>query len=219
MTAVNQPIFETCGCEVDFTPGTLSRRQPPLSYTRAIPGCGTVHPAQNITSRCEHHQTQWLKSHEEGLLEYMNLRVNDAESKLGAAGTHEGMYSKRELTYKKRQLKAETTIRNLAALGLWSRYPATWGLCAVSANEGGETRLVKLEDVMGMADENAKKLGEGWEDEGEDGGGGCEDQKDGEESAVDGNAGRTQTQNARLRASLGREGHSRAVDQKWYWWW
>ena len=113
----------------------------------------------------------------------MSLRVSDAESKLATAETHEGLYSKQEMVYKKRQLKAEKTIRELAALGLWSRYPRTCGLCAVTADEDGGTRLVELENTTGTANESEKKLEEGWEDE-EGGEEGSEDRKDGEEGAT-----------------------------------
>jgi hypothetical protein len=214
------PTFETCKCEVDFTHGTSSRRQPPVFYVRSGPTFGTPGPAQSIPGRCERHQTEWLKSHETGLLAYMGLRVNDSKSKLAAAKIRDGMYSKQEMVCKKRQLKAEKTIRDLAALGLWSRYPGTWGLCAVTTDEGGKTRLVKLKDAVGVDDEKEKLLDEGWDEDGDEGvEGGFEGGEDGDESADEGTGGRSHDDNLESRASLGMDSHGRAADQKWYWWW
>jgi hypothetical protein len=129
------------------------------------------------------------------------------------------MYSRREMVYKRRQLKAEETIRDLAALGLWSGYPGTWGLCAVTADEGGATRLVKLEDFLRAGDEKEKLLDEGWEEDEGDVEGAIEGRDDGVESADGETGGPSQSRNVESRASLDRESHSRAADQKWYWWW
>ena len=104
----------------------------------------------------------------------MNLRVNDIESKLAAAETHDGTYSKQGILYKRRQLKAEKTIRGLAALWLWRTYTVTWGPCAVTTAEGGETGLIKLEDVVGMDDGSEDQLNQGYEDEDEEVEGGVE---------------------------------------------
>jgi hypothetical protein len=93
------------------------------------------------------------------------------------------------------------------------------GFCAVTADEGGATRLVKLEDLVGAGDEKEKLLDEGWEEGQGEVEGEAEGREDCRERADGETGGPSQSRNAELRACLDRQSCSRAADQKWYWWW
>ena len=119
--------------------------------------------------------------------------MDDLEQRLNNARQYPGLYTNEEMLNMTKQAKAEKTARGLAALGLWNQYPRRWGLCAVKAEEGGGTILVRIQDMEDLEVGDDGELDRGWWDEGdEDVSCSCEEVKV-----------RTQSEKAGLREKVG----------------